>query len=130
MILQTPRLVLRPLVEADTDAIHACESLPEVVRYTSHGVRTREESRQRILDALAAGIAQPPLVFDFAVVERASKRVLGRSGMGRQAEEPRQASVWYVLHPSVWGRGYAVEATRAVLAFAFEEVGLHRVYAD
>ena len=37
---------------------------------------------------------------------------------------------WYVLDPSAHGHGYATEAARALLAFSFGELALHRVWAD
>jgi len=33
------------------------------------------------------------------------------------------------MHPDEWGKGYASEAARRVLAFAFEELDAHRVIA-
>jgi RimJ/RimL family protein N-acetyltransferase len=44
--------------------------------------------------------------------------------------ESREAHLGYILHPGFWGRGYMPEAARAVLKFGFEELGLHRIYAE
>jgi RimJ/RimL family protein N-acetyltransferase len=41
----------------------------------------------------------------------------------------QQGEVGYIFHPDVHGRGYASEGARTLLAFAFEVMGLHRVYA-
>ena len=38
--------------------------------------------------------------------------------------------LWFVTAPQDGGRGYATEAAGAMLAFAFEELKLHRVYGD
>jgi RimJ/RimL family protein N-acetyltransferase len=35
----------------------------------------------------------------------------------------------YWIGAPYWNRGYATEAARAVLRFAFDTVGLHRIYA-
>ena len=35
---------------------------------------------------------------------------------------------WYVT-PVSWGRGYATDATHAVLAFVFSDLGVHRLFA-
>jgi RimJ/RimL family protein N-acetyltransferase len=55
--------------------------------------------------------------------------VVGRCGLGLQ-DGGRQGMVWYLLDPAVHGRGYAAEAARALLAFAFDTLGVHRVFAD
>jgi ribosomal-protein-alanine N-acetyltransferase len=36
----------------------------------------------------------------------------------------------YEISPAYWYRGYATEAARAMLDFGFEELGLHRVWAQ
>jgi RimJ/RimL family protein N-acetyltransferase len=38
--------------------------------------------------------------------------------------------LWYVVDRACWGRGYSVEAARAVLAFGFGELDIHRFFAD
>ena len=50
--------------------------------------------------------------------------------MGIARPEHFEASVWYLLHPDAWGRGYAVEAVAALLEFGFGELKLHRIWAD
>ena len=37
--------------------------------------------------------------------------------------------ICYELDPRYWGCGYATEAARALLAFGFKELGLHRIWA-
>jgi RimJ/RimL family protein N-acetyltransferase len=38
--------------------------------------------------------------------------------------------LWYTIHPSYWGQGYATEAAHGLLAFGFGELRLHRIWAD
>jgi RimJ/RimL family protein N-acetyltransferase len=41
----------------------------------------------------------------------------------------RQASIGYEIAPRYWGKGYATEAARAMVAFGFGELRLHRIWA-
>jgi RimJ/RimL family protein N-acetyltransferase len=41
----------------------------------------------------------------------------------------REGELGYVMHPDVWGRGYATEAARLLLRFGFEDLGLEQVVA-
>src|SRR5437868_11175073 len=59
MELLTPRLRLREFEVDDWRATWPYESDPEVVRYTSHGVRTPEESRKYIEDSMATALESP-----------------------------------------------------------------------
>jgi [ribosomal protein S5]-alanine N-acetyltransferase len=43
--------------------------------------------------------------------------------------EHRRGEVGYVLAREAWGLGYATEATRRLLAFGFNELGLHEISA-
>ena len=57
-------------------------------------------------------------------------RMIGRCGLKITDPESREGALWYVLHPALWGRGYITEAARALLAFGFTELDLHRVFVD
>ena len=41
----------------------------------------------------------------------------------------RRGEIGYWIARAAWGNGYATEAVRAVIAFAFDDLGLHRVDA-
>jgi RimJ/RimL family protein N-acetyltransferase len=43
--------------------------------------------------------------------------------------EHAQAELGFWIAIECWGKGYATEAARAVLAFGFEQLGLNRIYA-
>jgi RimJ/RimL family protein N-acetyltransferase len=43
------------------------------------------------------------------------------------SEAHRQGELGFVVHPAHQGRGYATEASRPMLDFAFEALALHRV---
>ncbi|QRN95031.1 GNAT family N-acetyltransferase [Archangium violaceum] len=128
--LSTPRLLLREFEEDDWHATHPYESDPEVVRYQSHGVRTPEESRDYIRRVMALSRETPRRVYDLAVVLREDNRLIGRCGMHVNNPEMNEATVWYVLDRSRWGKGYIPEAVQALVDFGFGKLGLHRVWAD
>ena len=44
-----------------------------------------------------------------------------------RSEEHRIGEVGYLFNPAHAGRGYATEASRALLQVGFEELGLHRI---
>ncbi len=128
MQVATERLILRELVESDAEAIYRIESQPDVARYQSRDLASLEEAQQYVAGSIAAGALLPRRVYDLAIT--LGGRMIGRCGMAREEGEPRQAMVWYVLDPACHGHGYATEAARALIDFAFDELGVHRMAAD
>ena len=55
--------------------------------------------------------------------------MVGTCGFTRFRYEDDCGEIGYVLSPEVWGRGYAVEALRALLSFGFGTLGLARIEA-
>lgn len=64
------------------------------------------------------------------MIDRADGRLIGNSGIRVNDPEQREATIGYELDPRVWGHGFATEAAGAILAFGFERLDLHRVWAE
>ncbi len=128
--LRTARLLLREFVEEDWPALHDVESRPDVARYQSFAPRTAEESHAYVRGAIADAAEEPRRTYDLAVLLATEGRLIGRCGLGRTEAAPREAVLWYTLHPAAWGRGYGTEAARAVIGFGFRQLELHRIWAD
>jgi RimJ/RimL family protein N-acetyltransferase len=127
--LTTERLLLRPFVESDFEAVHAYASDPEVCRYVSFGPNTEEDTRAFLERAVAQWQQDSPVDYAWAVTRRDQAALIGSCGLHLHAGATYQASLGYVYHRDVWGQGYGTEAARAVVGFGFRELGLHRVYA-
>ena len=130
VLLRTQRLILREFEEADWTALHAVESLPEVARYQWFAPRTADESRAYVLGALRGAREQPRVTYDLAIVPASDDRPVGRVGLGVTDAAIGEGMLWYTLHPSVWGMGFATEAGRGLADFGFRELRLHRIWAD
>jgi RimJ/RimL family protein N-acetyltransferase len=64
-----------------------------------------------------------------AVEQQSGGRLIGEVSLIWRSVADQQAEIGYILHPEAHGAGYATESARALLAFGFEVVGLHRIYA-
>ncbi|GAA3816671.1 MULTISPECIES: GNAT family N-acetyltransferase [Amycolatopsis] len=111
MRLETERLILRPLTPADADLVADLDSDPEVMRYLG--------------DAAAGDVAGREGYF--AAVEKAGGEFTGwfefRPLGGGEVE------LGYRLRRRFWGRGYATEGARALIAHGFAEGDVERVVA-
>lgn len=120
--LETPRLLLRPWREEDKAPFAALNADPEVMKYFP-ACLDREES-----DALAARMTGLILRegWGFWAVERKEGgRFIGTVGLNRVEGLPFAPLVevgWRLDRP-FWGRGYATEAARAAMDFAWQRLG-------
>jgi RimJ/RimL family protein N-acetyltransferase len=70
-------------------------------------------------------------VFQLAITLPAeSEQLIGNCGLRVNNPQQREGNIGYELAPGYWGCGYATEAARAMLAFGFDGLGLHRIWAE
>lgn len=130
MTIETPRLILREITLEDAPALHAVECNERVTRYLTFDPRTMDEVIAQIQRAIKNQSESPRHFFDFAVVPKGSTSLIGRCGFGMFRPEHLEAGVWYDFAQQHWGKGYAFEAATALLPFAFNDLKLHRLFAD
>ncbi|GAA4899534.1 RimJ/RimL family protein N-acetyltransferase [Stackebrandtia albiflava] len=121
-------VVLREFVETDVAGIARVIGDPRVTRWLSFDARPPEAAHALVVGAIEAaardGDSRVEHYFAVDVPERGTDPVgfvrLGLSGV-------RAAKLGYAIAASCQGRGYATEAVRQALGFAFGALGLHRV---
>ena len=126
--LQTARLYLRPMRIQDAADMYAYASLPQVTRYLLWREHPDIQHTQRYLTYLS-GRYRMGEFYDWALVLQESGHMIGTCGFTRIDPDNNVAEVGYVLNPRYWNRGLASEALTAVMHFAFERLGVHRVEA-
>jgi len=129
MQIATERLLLREFVESDWPAVLAYQSDPRYLRFYPWKRRTEEQVRTLLQQFIGWQQEQPRRRFQLAIVLPAEGKLIGNCGIRLQKARDRKGELGCELAPSWWGHGYATEAARAVLAFGFQEQGLHRVWA-
>ncbi len=127
--LETERLVLREFRKDDWKVVHEYAVDPEVVRYMPWGPNDERDTKDFIARALASQLEDPRTKFEFAITVAATDRLIGGTGIRISRPESLGADMGYCLRRDVWSDGYATEAARAVVAFGFERLGLHRIFA-
>lgn len=129
--VRTDRLLLRPFLASDIAAYAAIRRKPEVMRYLPAPTSDPDEIDCRSAETVRAFAAAWDEVGygPWAVIERASGRLVGHHGLRMVAEMGGQTEVLYTLDPAVWGRGFATEAGRAALDHGFGPAGLDRIVA-
>lgn len=113
--IETERLTIRPMLEADIPdmfLIYSNEGAMRYIPYSPH--KTLEETKQHFSTRLSV---------QWAIRLKGQDRVIGAlnfinaciPGMG------------YIIHPDYWGQGITVEASRGLLDYAFMKLDYERI---
>ncbi len=122
VLLETERLLLRPFEADDADDVLAASRDPELLRWMPWApAQTRHTAMEW---CTTHAHVDPARGVNFAIV--AGDRLVGSIGLGRADWADGRVEVGYWIGPWARRKGYAVEATRAAAAYAFEK-GMHRV---
>jgi [ribosomal protein S5]-alanine N-acetyltransferase len=145
-VLETDRLILPRLTMDDLDALAAIYTDPEVRRFFPEGTLTVEETREElewIIDVYYGRYGYGL----WATIDKETGALIGRCGLlpwtvvpgpeggpalegaGEQPGEPEriEVEVAYLLAKSHWRRGLGTEAARAIVDYAFHQLGLTRL---
>ena len=127
--IETPNLLLRPFDESDFDAVHDYGSDPNVTRYQGWGPNSEADTRSFIQRSIRAMQTPESGEIVFAIVEQASSRLVGGCGLTVRGRQSRVFEIGYTLNPNFWRRGIGSEAVEHLMAFAFDTLAAHRIFA-
>jgi [ribosomal protein S5]-alanine N-acetyltransferase len=127
--IRTERLMLREFVATDESDVHEYASDPIVSRFTDWGPNTPEVTVERMSIHLQEQQIWPRDEVSLAVELCAENKLIGTIRIGIFDRRNRLADFGFVLNRRYWNRGYATEASGALLDTAFSVLRLHRVIA-
>lgn len=126
-ILETPRLLLRRMTEADEDNLRRTLQDKDAM-YAYEGAFSDEEVRSWLRRQL-----QRYEEYGFglwAVILKDTGEFIGQCGVTMQAvEDELVPEVGYLFERAHWHHGYATEAARACRDYAFDVLGFDEVYS-
>ena len=125
MILETPRLILRPFAAHDLDRMTQLMANKDFMRF-SMGPMTPEQTRS-FLDKVI-GWDRDGMLSQFAMIVRSNETLVGYCGFFHQEVDSKmEIEIGYRLQRDFWNRGLASEAARTVHDHGFRDLKLERV---
>lgn len=131
--LETERLILRRFTSDDADLLIELDSDAAVMRYLTGGIPTDAETvRERHLPNIIAGYDKWRGDLGlFAAQEKDGGAFIGWFCLRPEPQGPLdEVELGYRLRQAAWGKGYATECSRALLAKAFTGLGVRTVWAE
>ena len=129
MIFETPRLIARAFRPDDLEAFVAMRADPDAARYQNWETFSFTEG-QAFIAGLATRAPGDPGWFQFALEEKTSGTFAGDCGLRIVESDGRLAQIGYTIRRDRWNLGYASEAVKALIAYAFATFDLHRITAS
>ncbi len=126
-VLNTERLILRPMTVADAPDVYknwaSDEDVTKYMRFSTHsGVEVAEEwlnFEEKLNDAHNR--------FNWGFVRKSDGVLFGSGGLNYN-DEHDCFEIGYVMMKSAWGKGYATEASMKMLEFAKDVLKVEKLY--
>ena len=124
MTLQTKRILLRPWREEDAENLYKYAKDPEVGVPAGWLPHTSVENSREII----RGVLSAPDTY--AVCLKEDGKPIGSVGFHRndRAQNDDEYELGYWIGKPFWGQGLIPEASREMLRYAFEDLGMARVW--
>lgn len=129
-ILETERLLMRPLRPGDLDALGALYADPLVRRHFPDGTLTREQTKEELDWFVAGGDPDRPGLGLWATIHKPTGAFIGRCGLiPWTIDGVPEVEIAYLIDRRFWRQGLGAEAARALVRHGFERLRLDRLVA-
>jgi|tagenome__1003787_1003787.scaffolds.fasta_scaffold20952701_3 ribosomal-protein-alanine N-acetyltransferase len=127
-LLQTHRLTLRPLNISDAPALFEARNDPEVMRYWDWPPQATVDDVSRIIADHGKAIARGNVLW-WAIALSPDGLAIGECDISEIDLHNRRAEIGFLFRQASWGKGYAKEAMKCIIAHAFGPLDLERLSA-
>jgi [ribosomal protein S5]-alanine N-acetyltransferase len=128
-VLDGTRIRLRAMTAVDIPRLFAQFSDPKVMRYWSRGPLMHVDDARKMFEEIDRGVRAGQFL-QWAIARQSDDLMIGSCALFAQNPAHRRSEIGFALSSAHWGHGYAQEALRLALEYAFTGLDLHRIEAD
>lgn len=123
-VLETPRLILRPVEHKDVPSVFAYATHPLVGPNAGWKPHEDIEETEKFIDYCIKKreFGQPG---NYAILLKSNRKMIGTIEVHTYKEH--KGEIGFVLHPDYWNHGYITEAAKVVIIYAFEILQMERL---
>ncbi len=126
MIINTPRLILRPWCPDDAESLYKYASDPDIGYPAGWPAHTSvENSREIIENVLSAENTFAVCTKDNIAIGSVGLKTGDSTDL---TDRPDECELGYWIGKPFWGKGYIPEAANAIIAYAFETLGMNAIW--
>ncbi|SRR5579871_5028650 len=127
MIFETERLLVRHYTMDDAEDFYLLNSDPEVMKYI-RAPKTRQQALQFLRENIDYYL-EFPLYGRWALIEKKDNHFAGSFMLRPSVAVKGKIELGYALFKNYWGKGFATEATKGGIDYAFAKLKLHDLIA-
>ncbi|WP_127590587.1 GNAT family N-acetyltransferase [Paenibacillus lautus] len=127
-ILETDRILLRPITYADIDNMYQYCAVPQVSRYTTWNYHRSKEDTKGFID-FVLNRYETEKVGPWGIEHKETKKLIGSCSFVRWDNRCLRAELGYVLSNEYWNQGIMTEVVNRIIEYAFKDLELVRVEA-
>lgn len=129
MEIKTERLILRDFTNNDINFYMDLETNPNCLEYEYDTAPTNETLNNNLKQIFELLDKSPREKYSLLIINRDTLNLVGRVVLWMIDESVREWEMGWIIHPDYWNNGYASEAAKAMIYFAFKELNAHRIQA-
>jgi len=115
MQIQTDRLLLREYINTDWEAVHEYARQEDILIYEAWGPNHVDDTLAFIELVIDDQMRQPRTRFDLAIILKNENKLIGGCRFAFTDSSQTRGTVGYIINPNYWQKGYASEATNALI---------------
>ncbi|HKM35501.1 MAG TPA: GNAT family N-acetyltransferase [Lachnospiraceae bacterium] len=122
-MIETERLILRPLEESDASDVFEWVGDPAVNKYMPYSLYLDIEQVKEWIRQISDED------YEFGFILKDTGKVIGAGSIGFDSERDAYG-LGYNLNKSFWNLGYATEATKAIIQWVYDNLGAREFVAN
>ncbi len=126
-VIETDRLILRPLTAADAQAVLQWSSDERVTEFMSY---TGYDDINIAIDWINSYAGEEKDEWKWGLVLKENGMLIGTGAIGPDKLMEGYWGIGYNIRYDCWNKGYTTEAMRAIIEFAHTELGVNKICAD
>jgi RimJ/RimL family protein N-acetyltransferase/8-oxo-dGTP pyrophosphatase MutT (NUDIX family) len=126
LVIETERMILRPITYLDLEPLAEMMAHPEVMEYSLKGPISIEEVKIRVIGRNIISFEESDIGI-YACFRRGTDEFLGFAGaFYHEVDGEKMPEIGYRFHRYEWGKGYATEAASAIYRL-MNKKGIERI---
>lgn len=126
MLIETSRLIIKPISNEDKNAVFEYRSDAETNKYQGWIPKTIDDV-VTFINKTTKQINLPETWLQLVIQEKETLKIIGDIGIHFFGKENKQVEIGCTLHKKFQHKGYATESLKRVIEYLFNELEKHRI---